>query len=422
MIQRGDVLHCDFGITAMGLNTDTQHMAYVLREGETDAPAGLQRALARANRLQDILLEQTDVGMSGNDVLHAVLEQMRAEGLDGTMYSHPIGDHGHGAGPLIGLWDYQEGVPGRGDVPVLANMWYSTELQVHHAGGRVERPGGSHGARRGSGDHARRRDAVGAQAADRAALGEMKGARTQSMGRHEDSSLPLCVDLDGTLVRTDTLIEYLLKAVRDWRVLLAIPLWLVRGKAFLKDKLAERIELDVALLPYNTEFIHYLEQQRARGRPMSLVTASNVRIGEAVNAHLELFDEVIASTKEHNVRGREKALVLIERFGERNFVYAGKRSYRHSGVESGRGRDRRLDAGGRYSVARWALVGRATLSRLHRLAAGSGQGFAAVSMGQEHADLRTDNHRQCGRRWGGLVRCDAGVHGVLAHGLWGLRP
>ena len=130
MIQRGDVLHCDFGITAMGLNTDTQHMAYVLREGETDAPAGLQRALARANRLQDILLEKTDVGMSGNDVLHAVLEQMRAEGLDGTMYSHPIGDHGHGAGPLIGLWDYQEGVPGRGDVPVLANMWYSTELQV----------------------------------------------------------------------------------------------------------------------------------------------------------------------------------------------------------------------------------------------------------------------------------------------------
>ncbi len=130
VIQRGDVLHCDFGITAMGLNTDTQHMAYVLREGETDAPAGLQRAFARANRLQDILLEKTDVGMSGNDVLHAVLEQMRAEGLDGTMYSHPIGDHGHGAGPLIGLWDYQEGVPGRGDVPVLANMWYSTELQV----------------------------------------------------------------------------------------------------------------------------------------------------------------------------------------------------------------------------------------------------------------------------------------------------
>ena len=130
VIQRGDVLHCDFGITAMGLNTDTQHMAYVLRDGETDAPVGLQAALERAKRLQDILLEEMEVGMSGNAVLLAVLEQMRAEGLDGTMYSHPIGDHGHGAGPLIGLWDYQEGVPGRGDVPVLANMWYSTELQV----------------------------------------------------------------------------------------------------------------------------------------------------------------------------------------------------------------------------------------------------------------------------------------------------
>ena len=171
VIQRGDALHCDFGITAMGLNTDTQHMAYVLREGETDAPAGLQRALARANRLQDILLEQTDVGMSGNAVLHAVLEQMRAEGLDGTMYSHPIGDHGHGAGPLIGLWDYQEGVPGRGDVPVLANNVVLDGVAGHHAGGRVERSSGSHGARRGSGNHARRRDAVGAPPPDRTAPG-----------------------------------------------------------------------------------------------------------------------------------------------------------------------------------------------------------------------------------------------------------
>jgi Xaa-Pro aminopeptidase len=130
VIQRGDVLHCDFGIIAMGMKTDTQHMAYVLREGETDAPKGLKVALANAQRLQDILLEKTKVGMSGNEVLHAVLEQMNAEGLNGTMYSHPIGDHGHGAGPLIGLWDYQEGVPGRGDVPVIPSMWFSTELQV----------------------------------------------------------------------------------------------------------------------------------------------------------------------------------------------------------------------------------------------------------------------------------------------------
>ncbi|MFQ5742489.1 MAG: M24 family metallopeptidase [Acidobacteriota bacterium] len=130
VIERGDLLHTDFGITALRLNTDTQHMGYVLREGENDAPAGLKRALAKANRLQEILFEEMKVGMTGNGVLAAVLEKMRAEGLDGTMYSHPIGDHGHGAGPLIGLWDRQDGVPGRGDVPVLANMWFSTEMQV----------------------------------------------------------------------------------------------------------------------------------------------------------------------------------------------------------------------------------------------------------------------------------------------------
>ncbi|MGD8818388.1 MAG: M24 family metallopeptidase, partial [Acidobacteriota bacterium] len=130
VIERGDVLHCDFGITAMRLNTDTQHMAYVLREGETEAPAGLQKALDNAKRLQDILLEEMQVGRTGNEILTSVLERMRAAGLDGTMYSHPIGDHGHGAGPLIGLWDYQEGVPGRGDVPVIPSMWFSTELQV----------------------------------------------------------------------------------------------------------------------------------------------------------------------------------------------------------------------------------------------------------------------------------------------------
>ncbi len=129
-IQRGDVLHCDFGIVALGLATDTQHMGYVLREGETDAPQGLKHALANSNRLQDILLEEMKVGLNGNDVLVSVLAKMRSEGLNGTMYTHPIGDHGHAAGPLIGLWDRQDDVPGRGDVPVLDNMWFSTELQV----------------------------------------------------------------------------------------------------------------------------------------------------------------------------------------------------------------------------------------------------------------------------------------------------
>ncbi len=130
VIQRGDVLHCDVGITALRLNTDTQHDAYVLLPGETDAPAGLQRALANANRLQDILFEEIRPGRTGNAVLGAALAKMRTEKIDGTIYTHPIGMNGHGAGPLIGLWDYQEGVPGRGDHKVIPNMWFSSELQA----------------------------------------------------------------------------------------------------------------------------------------------------------------------------------------------------------------------------------------------------------------------------------------------------
>jgi Xaa-Pro aminopeptidase len=129
-ILRGDVLHCDFGITALGLNTDTQHNGYVLREGETDVPAGLKKALANSNRLQDLTLEELKPGRTGNEVLKAVLTRMRAEKIDGTEYSHPIGLHGHGAGALIGLWDYQDGVPGRGDHKIIPGMWYSIELQA----------------------------------------------------------------------------------------------------------------------------------------------------------------------------------------------------------------------------------------------------------------------------------------------------
>jgi Xaa-Pro aminopeptidase len=130
VIQRGDVLHCDFGITAMGLNTDTQHMGYVLREGEREVPAGLGRALANSNRLQDLLLAEMRPGRTGNEVLAAARAAMQRATIDGTIYTHPIGDRGHGAGPLIGLWDHQEGVPGRGDVPLLAGTWFSIELQA----------------------------------------------------------------------------------------------------------------------------------------------------------------------------------------------------------------------------------------------------------------------------------------------------
>ncbi len=130
VIERGDVLHCDVGITVARLNTDTQHNAYVLKAGETDAPAGLKNALANANVMQNIAMEEIRPGRTGNEILKSVLDRMKARGINGTMYSHPIGVHGHGSGPLIGLWDYQDGVPGRGDARVIPSMWFSIELQA----------------------------------------------------------------------------------------------------------------------------------------------------------------------------------------------------------------------------------------------------------------------------------------------------
>lgn len=129
-IERGDVLHVDFGITAMRLNTDTQHMGYVLKEGETAPPEGIRAALRNGNRLQDLLLERMKPGRTGNEVLADTLHAMREAGIHGSVYTHPIGDHGHGAGPLIGLWDRQQGAPGRGDVKVIPSTWFSIELSA----------------------------------------------------------------------------------------------------------------------------------------------------------------------------------------------------------------------------------------------------------------------------------------------------
>ena len=107
-----------------------RHLGYVLKDGETSVPAGLEQCLANSNRLQDILLSHMEPGLTGNQILANTLGQMRSEGIDGTVYTHPIGDHGHGAGPLIGRWDGQEGVPVRGDAVLLPSTWHSIELQV----------------------------------------------------------------------------------------------------------------------------------------------------------------------------------------------------------------------------------------------------------------------------------------------------
>lgn len=130
VIQRGDLLHTDFGITYVGLNTDTQRMAYVLKEGETEAPKGLVDAFRAGNRLQDILTGNYKTTHTGNEVLALSLSQAKAEGLEPTIYTHPIGLHGHGAGATIGLWDQQGGVPVRGDYPVNGHTAWAIELNT----------------------------------------------------------------------------------------------------------------------------------------------------------------------------------------------------------------------------------------------------------------------------------------------------
>ncbi len=133
VIHRGDLLHCDFGIDYIKLHTDMQEMAYVLREGEKDAPEGLKAALAQGNRLQDIHLANMKEGLTGNQVLAAALKDAVAAGLKPSIYTHPLGFHGHAAGPTIGLWDMQQGVPGIGDYPLFVDTVYSIELNVRAA-------------------------------------------------------------------------------------------------------------------------------------------------------------------------------------------------------------------------------------------------------------------------------------------------
>lgn len=127
VIHPGDLLWTDFGITYLRLNTDTQHLAYVLKPGETAAPAGLRAGLANSNKVQDFLTRAFKVGISGNDALAQARADSIAAGLDPSIYTHPIGHHGHGAGPSIGFWDNQSADP-RGAGPIRANTAWSIEL------------------------------------------------------------------------------------------------------------------------------------------------------------------------------------------------------------------------------------------------------------------------------------------------------
>jgi Xaa-Pro aminopeptidase len=130
VIEPGDLVLCDVGLSSLGLKTDTQRGGYVLRPGESGAPAGLRRALGVGNRLQDLTTGAMRIGRTGNEVLAATRSAAAAEGIDGDVYSHPVGYHGHGAGPAIGLWDDQRGVPGAGDRRLAPDTVYALELCV----------------------------------------------------------------------------------------------------------------------------------------------------------------------------------------------------------------------------------------------------------------------------------------------------
>jgi hypothetical protein len=136
------------------------------------------------------------------------------------------------------------------------------------------------------------------------------------------TALPLCVDLDGTLVRSDTLLEGFCAFATDPRVFGAL-LRLRDGRAAFKQAVAAGVRLDPALLPYNETLLAYLRPQRAAGRALFLATAADQRVAQSIAAHLGIFDGVIASDGSSNLKGAAKARALTERFGERGFVYAG---------------------------------------------------------------------------------------------------
>ncbi len=132
VIMPGDLLWTDFGITYLRLSTDTQHLAYVLKPGEIDAPAGLRAGLAATNRVQDLLLASLRPNVSGNEILADARAKALAEGLEPSIYSHPIGTHGHGAGTAIGFWDNQGSDP-RGEYKMRAGTTWSIELTSYNA-------------------------------------------------------------------------------------------------------------------------------------------------------------------------------------------------------------------------------------------------------------------------------------------------
>jgi 4-hydroxybenzoate polyprenyltransferase/phosphoserine phosphatase len=145
-----------------------------------------------------------------------------------------------------------------------------------------------------------------------------------SSGMSPAASVPLCVDLDGTLVRSDMLWESFAQLLkRSPHVLALLPFWALRGRAPFKRLVAARVALDPATLPYHEALISHLREEKGRGRRILLVTAADQHVADQVALHVGLFDEVLASDGTTNLGGRAKAALLVARFGEKGFDYVG---------------------------------------------------------------------------------------------------
>lgn len=152
--------------------------------------------------------------------------------------------------------------------------------------------------------------------------GEQSAQSPDQTGR--DLDVPLCVDLDGTLIGTDLLYESLMATLKAQPLLaFRMPFWLLKGRAHLKSQLAKHADIDASLLPYHAELLEWLRSEKQRGRQIYLVTAADSRIANSIAEHLDLFTEVLASDGAINLKGQNKADVLVERFGAGGFDYAG---------------------------------------------------------------------------------------------------
>ena len=130
IINYGDLLHCDFGITYLRLNSDCQRLAYVMKESDSNIPNFLTNAFKMGNQLQDILTNNFKHKVSGNDILLNSLNKAKNIGLRPSIYTHPLGSYGHSSGPTIGMWDSQQGVKGAGDYKLNYNTVYAIELNI----------------------------------------------------------------------------------------------------------------------------------------------------------------------------------------------------------------------------------------------------------------------------------------------------